>query len=155
MIKSFSCCLTSNPPTYLFITIFAYKQCLICAYFSPDSDRVTVSLERAMLYVLIMDMFLANMQLLISQDMNWWTGVVCITCGLLWCFISCLDSHSDGTHSLQRIHWWASYVMLNFNKTFPVKKHTHLHLGCPADESIFSAHLNFGGGLLLQFITFP
>ncbi len=33
-------------------------------------------------------------------------------CGLLvdYCdvFISCLDSHSDGTHSLQRIHWWAS-----------------------------------------------
>ncbi len=30
-------------------------------------------------------------------------------CGLLvdYCdvFISCLDSHSDGTHSLQRIHW--------------------------------------------------
>ncbi len=23
-------------------------------------------------------------------------------------FISCFDSHSDGTHSLQRIHWWAS-----------------------------------------------
>ncbi len=37
-----------------------------------------------------------------------------ITDGLAWCgllvdyfdvFISCLDSHSDGTHSLQRIHW--------------------------------------------------
>ncbi len=28
--------------------------------------------------------------------------------GFLWCFISCLSSHSDGTHSLQRIHWWAS-----------------------------------------------
>ncbi len=28
-------------------------------------------------------------------------------------FISCLDSHSDGTHSLQRIHWCASDVMLN------------------------------------------
>ncbi len=25
-------------------------------------------------------------------------------------FISCLDSHSDGTHSLQRIHWWANDV---------------------------------------------
>ncbi len=25
-------------------------------------------------------------------------------------FISCLDSHSDGTHSLQRIYWWASDV---------------------------------------------
>ncbi len=22
-------------------------------------------------------------------------------------FISSLDSHSDGTHSLQRIHWWS------------------------------------------------
>ncbi len=31
-------------------------------------------------------------------------------------FISCLKSHSDGTHSLQRIHWWISDVMLNFNK---------------------------------------
>ncbi len=28
-------------------------------------------------------------------------------------FISCLDS--DGTHSLQMIHWWASNVMLNFS----------------------------------------
>ncbi len=27
-----------------------------------------------------------------------------VTCGLLWCFISCLDSHSDGTHSLQMIY---------------------------------------------------
>jgi len=40
-----------------------------------------------------------------------------LTDGLEWCglledccdvFISCLDSHSGGTHSLQRIHWWAS-----------------------------------------------
>ncbi len=34
------------------------------------------------------------------------------SCGSLvdYCvvFFSCLDSHSDGTHSLQRIHWWAS-----------------------------------------------
>ncbi len=32
-------------------------------------------------------------------------------------FISCLDSHADGTHSLQRIHWWASDVMLHFSKS--------------------------------------
>ncbi len=25
-------------------------------------------------------------------------------------FISCLDSHSDGTHSLQRIHCWATFL---------------------------------------------
>ncbi len=52
-----------------------------------------------------------------TQDINWWTGVVWITCGLLWCFFSCLDS--DGTHSLQRIHWWASDGMLNSPYLFP------------------------------------
>ncbi len=31
-------------------------------------------------------------------------------------FISCLNSHSDGTHSLQRIHRWASDVMLHLSK---------------------------------------
>ncbi len=31
-------------------------------------------------------------------------------------FISSLDYHSDGTHSLQRIHWWASDAMLYFSK---------------------------------------
>ncbi len=39
-------------------------------------------------------------------------------CGLLvnyyYVFISCLDSHSDGTHSLQWILWWANDVMLHF-----------------------------------------
>ncbi len=46
-------------------------------------------------------------------------GLEC--CGLLvdYCdvFISCLDSHSDGTHSLQRIHLWASDEMLHFSKS--------------------------------------
>ncbi len=32
-------------------------------------------------------------------------------------FISCLDSHSDGTHSLQRIYCWASDGMLHFSKS--------------------------------------
>ncbi len=32
--------------------------------------------------ILMMDLF----QLLSSPDVNWWTGVVWITCGLLWCF---------------------------------------------------------------------
>ncbi len=34
----------------------------------------------------IMDYGLINTQLLSSQDINWWIGVVWITCGLLWCF---------------------------------------------------------------------
>ncbi len=34
-----------------------------------------------------------------------WCGLLVVYCDV---FISCLDSHSDGTHSLQRIHWWTS-----------------------------------------------
>ncbi len=45
-------------------------------------------------------------------------GLEC--CGVLvdFCdvFISCLDSHSDGTHPLQSIHWWASDGMIHFSK---------------------------------------
>ncbi len=42
-------------------------------------------------------------------------------------FISCLGSHCDGTHSLQRIHWSASDIMLNFPKSVLMKKQTHLN----------------------------
>ncbi len=38
-----------------------------------------------------------------------WTGIVRI-----WC----LDSYSDGTHSLQRIQWWANDIMQNFINLF-------------------------------------
>ncbi len=49
-------------------------------------------------------------------------------------FISCWDSHSDGTHSLQGIRWCAGDVMLNLSKSVPMKKQTHLHLGWPEGE---------------------
>ncbi len=59
------------------------------------------------------------MQLFTSHNINLRTGVMWITCGLLcFFFISCLDSLSDGTHSLQSIHWWAGDVMLHFSKSF-------------------------------------
>ncbi len=32
-------------------------------------------------------------------------------------FISCLDSHSDGTHSLQRIHCWDTDAVTHFSKS--------------------------------------
>ncbi len=63
---------------------------------------------------LMMDLFLTNMQLLSSQDVNWWTGMVWI---IVMFFISCLDSHSDGTHSLQSIHCWDTDAMLHFSKS--------------------------------------
>ncbi len=67
--------------------------------------------------------------------------------GLAWCrllveycdvFISCLDSHSDGTHSLQRTHWWASDVMLHFSILMNKQTSLSLHLGLPEGEYIFN-----------------
>ncbi len=58
-------------------------------------------------------------------------------------FISCLNSNSDGTHSLQRIHWWASYVMQNFSKSVLMNKEINLHLRWPEGECIFSTFVIF------------
>ncbi len=81
-------------------------------------DYILTKSIRLKLNVLIMDLFPTNTQLFTSQDVNWWTGVVWITCDV---FISCLDSHSDATHSLQRMHWWASDVKRHFSKSDPIK----------------------------------
>ncbi len=51
-------------------------------------------------------------------------------------FISCLDSHSDGTHSLQRIH-----VMTRFTKSVLMKK--QLSTAWMGARNIFSANLKF------------
>ncbi len=39
-------------------------------------------------------------------------------------FVRCLDSDSDGTHSLQSIHWSVSDGMLHFYKS----RNLHLHV---------------------------
>ncbi len=83
------------PHICLELYVLACKRCLICAYFSPDSDGMTFSLLwimdlKASIKNALMDLFLTNTKL---HSM--------FNCGLMWCFISCLDSHSDGTHSLQ------------------------------------------------------
>ncbi len=55
-----------------------------------------------------------------------WCGLLVFYCGV---FISCLDSYSDGTHSPQMIHWWASDVMLLFNESILIKQ-TLLRIEC-------------------------
>ncbi len=114
---------------------------------------MTFSLEKAILWiedsyfnqkqwfkvknVLMMELFITNMQLL---EM------------LLVDYCDDLDSHSDGTHSLQRIHWWASDVMLHFSKSVPINEPIHLHLGWP--EGVFiSENLNFGWTIPLNHLS--
>ncbi len=131
MKKSVLCCpLTSKWTDIFFRTVLhSFKQCVIYANFSPDSDKTACSLDKAILWIensyfsqnqqfeiknMLVDLSSNNKQLFASQDVNLWTGVVWMHCDV---FISCLASHSDGTHSLPRIHWWVSDVMLHFSKS--------------------------------------
>ncbi len=72
-----------------------------------------------------MDLILTNMQLFTSQD-NLWTGVVWITCRLLWCFYQ-LFGFSFWRHPFTVLHWWASDVMLNISKFVLLKKQKYFH----------------------------
>ncbi len=67
------------------------------------------------IYYIYLDLFHANTQFVTSQDVNRWTGVV-------WIIVMFYHSHSDGTHSLQSIHWWANDAMLYFSKSLLMKK---------------------------------
>ncbi len=65
--------------------------------------------------VLNLDLF----QLLSSQDINWWTGVVWITCELLWCFyqlfgLSFWRHPFTAEHPLLR-QWWKFKKQLKFS----------------------------------------
>ncbi len=83
------------------------------------------------LKILMIDLFLPNMQFFSLHKMLI-DGLESFGLLVDYCdvFTSCLDSHSDGTHSLQRILWWASDVMLHFSNFVPIKQ-TNLHLGWP------------------------
>ncbi len=64
-----------------------------------------------------------------------WSGV-----DYLWIivmFLLAVWTHFDGTHSLQRIHWWASDVMLNLSKSVLMQEKTNVHQWWPEGEYIF------------------
>ncbi len=91
-----------------------------------DKKLWTFSLEEVLLWIMNQKPWF--------KDINWWTGVVWI----IVMFLSADWTHSDGTHSLQRIHCWASDVKLNFSKSVLIKKQTHRHLWWPESKYIFS-----------------
>ncbi len=102
----------------LFWTAYACNQCFICAYFSLDSERKcfffsgeTNIMDRGLISVKVWRKQrielknISNLSQTASQDINWW--IVWITCVFLWYFYQLYGFSSDGTHSLQRSHWWA------------------------------------------------
>ncbi len=81
--------------------------CRFLSWFRPEHFYTTRS--NIMYYwqwfeiknILMMDLFLLSSQ----DDGLEWCGLLVDYCDV---FISCSDSHSDGTHSLQSIHCWDS-----------------------------------------------
>ncbi len=111
-----------NPPTCLFRIVLGcfcccYKWCLIFAYFSPDSDEKTFSLEEVILW--ITDSYLK----LLYTDSYF---------KYIWINMDLFLTNT------QRIHCWASDIMLHFSKSVLMNKKTNLHLGWPEGEDIFS-----------------
>ncbi len=79
--------------------------------------------------ILMMDLF----QLLSSQDVNWWTGVVWIIVMFLsavWTLILTAPIHCRGSIGEQVMQWHISPNLM--------KKQTHLHLDWPEGEWVFS-----------------
>ncbi len=141
--KSIPCCPLTSEYTDIFVKncfgmIFLIKDCLICAYLYSDSHRYIFSWLKVKNIMMDWICFLQICSFLLQKTLI--DGLE--LCRLLvdYCdvFISCLNSHSDGTHSLQKIHWWASDVMVYFSKSVPMKKQSHLHLKCT-----FLANIHF------------
>ncbi len=117
------------------ITSLAH-QWILCSEWVPskwESKQLIKATQSSIRFenLLMMDLFLTNMQLSLHETLIVWPDYCDV-------FISSLDSHSDGTHSLQRIHGWASDVIQNFSKSVQMKKQTHLHHGWSEDKYILS-----------------
>ncbi len=98
----------------------------------------------------MMDLFITNMQLFTSQDINWWTGVVWIIVMVLsavWTLILTAPIHCRGSIGEQ-----VMYVMLHFSRSSLMKKQTHLHLERPESEYIYS-NSSFLGELFLSIVS--
>ncbi len=114
MKKYFPCSLTSKP-TNIFIyncfELFLPVNSAWSVHISLLIQTRWLSLEKATLW--IMASYFSRFCLVQTRSFSLHKMLIdsLDPCGLLvdYCdvFISCLDSHSDGTHSLQRIHWWA------------------------------------------------
>ncbi len=95
------------------------------------SQKQWLKFNRKQAKNILMNLFLTNMQLFTSHDVNWWTGVVWITLRIIvmflsavWTLILTAPIHCIGTN------WGASDVMQIFFKS-PNK---HSSTGLPAGE---------------------
>ncbi len=116
------CSSRSHQNPICFCAAFNYKWCLICAYFTEESNIMDLYFSQKQQFEvkkhLKMDLFITkcifSLHKTIINGLEW--------CGLIVMFLSTVWAHSDGTHSLQRIHWWTSNVnVVSFCSNFWVK----------------------------------
>ncbi len=88
--------------------------------------------------ILMVDLFLTNSQLFSSQLINWWTGVIWITCGLLWCFYQPFGLSFWRHPFTAEDPFMSKWCNAKFLQICSDKKQTHLYLGWPEGEYIFS-----------------
>ncbi len=116
-------------------SFFVYKQCLILTHILIRSKGLKVKMSWWIFF------------LQTHSFSHYKSGV-----DYLWIivvFISCLDSCSHGTHSLRRVHWWASELMLNFFKSILMKKQL-IYILDGQRVGTFSADFPFGWTILLR-----
>ncbi len=103
------------------------KQIMWVDFDARHNRRWAFSLDEALLWIISSGLKLKrlNDQCVSYMETLEWCGLLVNYCDV---FISCLDSHSDGTHSLQRIHCWDSDAVLYFSKTVHMKKQTRLQV---------------------------
>ncbi len=80
--------------------------------------------------VLMLDLFLTNMHLFTSQDVNWWINVMWITCGLLWCFYQLFELsfwRHPFTPEDPLVSKWCNDTFLQMY--LDEEQKTHLHIG--------------------------
>ncbi len=111
--KCICCCLShQNPGIYLFRAVLACKRCLIWCRFLSWFRPEHFSLEEVLLWIMNSH-FNQNQQ---YEVKNVLMMDYCVDVDYSDVFISCLDSHSDGTHSLQSIHCWDTDAETHFYK---------------------------------------
>ncbi len=102
-----------------------------------------------------LDGFVSYKQLFTSQDVDWWTGVVWITC-LLWCFYQ-LFGLSFWRHPFTAedplVSKWCNAEFINICSDKETNVST-THLGRPEGKYIFSKIVVFGWTIALLQSTF-
>ncbi len=85
-----------------YINDFDVREKQEIAFFTGESNIMDYGLVLKIVNALLMDFLFTSMQFFTLIDGLELLGSLVDYCDV---FISCSNSHSDGTHSLQRIHW--------------------------------------------------